>query len=70
MKKDEARLRLTIDVHYELGRTDIRELERLLVSAADNLAANGCFSGDTEATVLTWSSSVSKWYDPVIAAKL
>lgn len=59
MKNDEVQLRLTIDVHYELGRTDIRDLERVLVAAADHLAENGMLSGETEASVLTWESSVS-----------
>jgi hypothetical protein len=59
MKNDEAHLRLTIDVHYELGRTDIRDLERVLVGSADHLAGEGLLSGDTEASVLTWSSAVS-----------
>lgn len=59
MKTDELHLRLTIDVHYELGRTDIRELERVLVAAADHLAGNGMLSGETEASVLTWESGVS-----------
>lgn len=59
MKSDEAHLRLTVDVHYELGRTDIRDLERVLVAAADHLAGNGMLSGDTEASVLTWASAVS-----------
>lgn len=58
MKNDEAKLRLTIDVHYELGRTDIRDLVKVLVAAADHLAGNGMLSGDTEASVLTWESSV------------
>lgn len=59
MTKDRARLRLTIDVDYELGRTDIRDLERALVAAADHLADNDMLSGTTEASVLTWTSSVS-----------
>jgi hypothetical protein len=59
MKDEEVRLRLTIDVHYELGRADIRDLERVLVAAADHLAGNGMLSGETEASVLTWESAVS-----------
>ena len=59
MKDDEAYLRLTIDIHYELGRTDIRDLERVLVAAADHLSGNGMLSGETEASVLTWESAVS-----------
>lgn len=58
MKDDEARLRLVIDIHYELGRTDKRELWHTLISAADYLAANGLLSGATEASVLTWDSRV------------
>lgn len=58
MRTDEAHLRLTIDVHYELGRTSILDLERVLIEAADHLAANGMLSGETEASVLTWDSGV------------
>ncbi len=60
MRTDEAHLRLTIDVHYELGRTGILDLERVLIEAADHLAANGMLSGETEASVLTWDSGVSE----------
>ena len=60
MRTDELHLRLTIDIHYELGRTDIRELERVLIAAADHLAGNGMLSGETEASVLTWESGVSQ----------
>ena len=60
MRTDEAHLRLTIDVHYELGRTGILDFERVLIEAADHLAANGMLSGETEASVLTWDSGVSE----------
>ena len=60
MKTDELHLRLTIDVYYEMGRTDIRDLERVLIAAADHLAGNGMLSGETEASVLTWESGVSQ----------
>jgi hypothetical protein len=59
MKTDEVRLRLTVDVHYELGRTAIQDLERVLMAAADHLAENGMLSGETEASVLSWESAVS-----------
>lgn len=60
MRNDEAKMRLTIEVTYDLGRTDVRELERVLVAAADRLASEGLLSGETEATVTTWASSVSE----------
>ena len=60
MRNSEAHLRLTIDVRYDLGRTDIRDLERGLVAAADHLARGGLLSGETEASVLTWEASVSR----------
>jgi hypothetical protein len=59
MKDDEAHLRLTIDVHYELGRTSPQDLERVLVGAADHLAEEELLTGETEASVLTWNSWVS-----------
>jgi hypothetical protein len=59
MKNDEAILTLTIKVHYELGCTDIKDLEKVLVAAADHLDDEGLLSGDTEASVLNWESSVS-----------
>ena len=58
MENDEAHLTLKIDISYDLGRTEIRELERILISAADYLAGNGMLSGETEASVLRWSSGV------------
>jgi len=59
MKDDEVRLRLTIEVHYELGRTDVDELQKTLIAAAQHLADNGMLSGETEASVLTWDASAS-----------
>lgn len=58
MSNDRTTLKLTIEVEYEMGRTDIRDLERVLVSAADHLVGNGMLTGETEASVLTWDSSV------------
>jgi hypothetical protein len=58
MDDDKAVLRLTIEAHYTLGRTDIRDLKDVLVAAADHLYDNGLLSGDTEADVENWTSSV------------
>lgn len=60
MRRDEAILRLTVDVRYDLGRTDIKELEAQLVRAADHLAAEGLLSGDTEASATCWTSKVTQ----------
>ena len=65
MKNDEAILTLTITVHYELGRTDIKTLERVLVAAADHLNDEGLLSGDTEASVHNWKAEVSSPDDSV-----
>lgn len=67
MKDDEAYLRLTIDVHYELGGTPVRDLERVLRSAADHLEAEGLLSGETEASVLTCTSAVTPPDDQTLA---
>lgn len=58
MKSDELKLRLVIDVTYEIGRTSEKELVEVLLDAAEHLAANGLLSGDTEADVLTWEAAV------------
>jgi hypothetical protein len=58
MDADKAVLRLTIEVHYTLGRTDIRDLKSVLVLASKYLYNNGLLSGDTEADVEHWASSV------------
>lgn len=58
MKKDEVQLRLIIDVTYETGRTSTRELERTLVAAAERLNDMGLLSGETEASVSSWSCRV------------
>jgi hypothetical protein len=58
MKKDELRLSLVIDVTYETGRASARELERTLMAAAEHLDDMGLLSGETEASVSTWSCCV------------
>lgn len=60
MKKDELRLSLVIDVTYETGRASARELERTLMAAAEHLDDMGLLSGETEASVSTWSCRVVK----------
>ena len=59
MRKDEVTLRLTLDVKYCLGRTDTRELERILIDACDHLDDNGLLTGETEACVDGWEASVT-----------
>jgi hypothetical protein len=58
MKSDKLHLRLTIDVHYELGRTSKQDLEKVLIAAADHLEDVGLLTGETEASILIWNSSV------------
>lgn len=58
MKKDELRLSLVIDATYETGRASARELERTLMAAAEHLDDMGLLSGETEASVSTWSCRV------------
>jgi hypothetical protein len=60
LKDDEIRLRLTIDVRYEMGRTNAADLAKVLVKAVDHLADNGLLSGDTEASVVNWTFAVSE----------
>lgn len=59
MKNDEVRMELTINIHYELGRTSIRELEQRLIKASEFLESSGQLEEGTEASVLGWESSVS-----------
>jgi len=58
MRNDKVRLSLVIDVTYETGRTSTRDLERTLVAAAEHLNDTGLLSGETEASVSTWSCRV------------
>jgi hypothetical protein len=60
MKKDELFLQLTIDVHYELGRTSKQDLEKVLTKAAGHIVDNGLLTGETEADALSWDYSVSE----------
>lgn len=60
MAGDRTGMRLVIDVEYGTGRTTLRELERVLVDAAEHLADNGLLSGDTEADVVTWNATVHR----------
>lgn len=60
MKKDELFLQLTIDVHYELGRTSKQDLEKVLTKAAEHLIDDGLLTGDTEADALCWDYFVSE----------
>ena len=49
---------LIIDVTYETGRASARDLERTLMAAAEHLDDVGLLSGETEASVSTWSCRV------------
>ena len=63
MKKDEIQMRLIIDATYETGRVSACELERTLMAAAEHLDDMGLLSGETEASVSTWSCRVVKKED-------
>lgn len=58
MRKDEVKLRLIVDVHYELGRTDTKILEKTLMYAVDHLSDTGLLTGETEADVISWDAKV------------
>jgi len=58
MRHDQVKLRLTIDVIYDLGCTDVKDLKRVLVMASEHLDENGLLSGETEASVEHWESTV------------
>lgn len=55
---DKIKLRLTIDVEYDLARSSQEEVTRQLIKAADFLADRGFMTGDLEADVESWESSV------------
>lgn len=63
MRNDQIKLRLTIDVTYDLGRTDVKDLKQVLVRASEHLYIEGLLSGDTEASVEQWGSTVMELYD-------
>jgi hypothetical protein len=53
-----TKLTLTLEVDYDLQGADVDELRTNLRTIAEFAAANGMITGDTEATVETWSASV------------
>ena len=57
---DTLKLRLTIDVEYELNGAQQKTLENLLHEIADDASGDGYMTGDTEATVKHWSAKVTK----------
>jgi len=56
--KDTAKLRLVIDVTYQLNGVGIEELERRLHFIATYAASNGLFTGESPAEVKTWGWKV------------
>lgn len=60
MGNDQIKLRLQIDVTYDLGRTDVKDLKRVLGRAAEHLNDEGLLSGDTEASVELWGCTVTE----------
>jgi len=58
MRNDQVKLRLTIDVVYDIGRTNVTDLKKVLVRAAEHLDEEGLLSGETEASVERWVSTV------------
>lgn len=54
-----TRIRLTLDVDYDLNGVDPEVLAAKLSSIADLASGEGLMSGDTEATVESWSATVT-----------
>jgi len=53
MRDDEVELTMTLRVRYELGRTAVEDLERLMIAAAEHLLDSEMLTGDTEASIIT-----------------
>ena len=51
-------MRLTIEVSYALNGVDQKEVESLLEDAANHMAGEGLFTGETAAEVTTWKHSI------------
>ena len=51
-------LRLTLEVSYALNGADQNEVESLLDDAANHMAGEGLFTGETAAEVTTWKHRV------------
>ena len=51
-------LRLTIEVSYETNGVSMKELELMLDDAANHMAGEGLFTGETAAEVTTWKHSI------------
>jgi len=56
----QVKLRLQIDIAYDLGRTEIKDLKRVLVRASEHLDDMDLFSGETEASVNWWKATVTE----------
>lgn len=53
------KLTLTIEVEYDPGTTNQRELMGILHDAAFHLAGEGLLTGESDATVEHWKATVS-----------
>lgn len=62
MQKKTVTLRLSIEVTYETNGVETKELESMLTNAAEHLAGEGYFTGETPAEVTSWRSSVEGIY--------
>lgn len=63
LRSDQVHLRLTIDVRYDLGCTDLGVLKRLMMDAAQHLHDVGAFTKSTEADVDAWNFNVQSIED-------
>ena len=50
--------RLSIEVSYETNGVTTKELEGILTDAANHLAGEGLFTGESPAEVTSWRSTV------------
>ena len=63
LRSDQAHLRLTLDVRYDLGRTDLGILKRLMMAAATRLMDEGLLTQATEAEIDKWNFNVQSIED-------
>lgn len=62
MSNKTVTLRLSIEITYSTNGVPVKELEDRLTDAANHLAGEGAFTGDSPAEVESWKASVDGIY--------
>lgn len=60
-----TKLRLTIEVEYDLNGESVQTLKSYLFDLADRAAGEGMLTGCTDAEIVAWSANVDEVNDHV-----